>query len=137
MGVCIEAKLKSVGNLDVAPGFSGSSDLCDTCFDFVGPEKPVSGPQIPGNGKCDGNLKGHRVNGYQNCDTYKRDKNCKKPWFKDVCKKTCNHCQPKKFKACAICDPCHDSVGPDANTPATQSVMAIARDMQPTVVTTA
>ena len=110
--VCIEAKLKSFGKLDIAPGFSGPADLCDTCYDYIGPN-----PQTPGDGKCYGDRKGHHVNGNQNCNNYKNGGNCNAGWYRDVCKRMCNHCQPKKFKACAICDPCRDYIGPDANTP--------------------
>merc|ERR1712166_862018 len=116
--VCIEAKLKSdLTSLDVGPGFSGAADLCDTCFDYIGPN-----PQTPGNGKCNGDRKGHATNGGNHCTGYKNNGWCHgdggtQKWVQSVCKRMCNRCQPKKFKACAICDPCHDTVGPDANTP--------------------
>ena len=92
--VCIEAKLKSNGKLDVAPNFSGPADnLCDTCRDYVGPD-----PHTPGDAKCHGDRKGHKTNGGNNCGGYKANGWCHgdgdtQKWVQGACQRTCGLCK--------------------------------------------
>merc|ERR1711865_1336450 len=74
---------------------------CDTCFDYIGPN-----PQTPGNGKCNGDRKGHATNGGDHCTGYKNNGWCHgdggtQKWVQSVCPRTCGVC---KSAASALAD---------------------------------